>query len=350
MADAKKRVLVLGGTVYLSKEVARQALARGHDVTVACRGASGEPPEGANFIRIDRSSAEGVEPLRGLAFDAVIDVARLPAQVGRALDVLADGVGHWTFVSSISVYADHSRTDSPLHEPSEPDSEDPDMERYGANKVACENLVRDRLGDQAFIPRPGLIVGPGDDLDRIGYWLLRIAEGGEVLAPGRPERLVQWIGVEDFASWILDAAEQQLGGTINAIADPVPMRDFLDGVAEAITDLGLAKRPTELTWVDQEFLTEHGVNPWAGPDSLGLWLPEPEYVAMTSQDAGRAAEAGLPSSPLATVVRRWWEANSEAPQLAAGISREKEGAVLGAWHDRSRTFTVPQPRTDDGPA
>lgn len=343
MTDQQQRVLVLGGTVYLSKEIATQALARGHAVTVAARGESGEPPEGAEFVRIDRSSAEGTAPLRGRSFDAVIDVACIPAQVGRVLDVLADSVDHWTFVSSISVYADPSRTDSDMLAPAEADSEDDgNAELYGRNKVACENLVRERLGAKAFILRPGLIVGAGDNADRFGYWPMRMAEGGEVLAPGRPERLVQWIDVADCASWILDAAEQGTSGTYNAIGEPVGMASFLHQIADALIGIGIIAERPAFTWVPQDFLVEHDVNPWAGPESLGLWLPEPEYDGMVSQDAGPAIEAGLALSPLGTTVERWWRA-SAAPTLVAGLSRAKEGAVLGAWHDRDRTFTVPRP-------
>ncbi|WP_035735988.1 NAD-dependent epimerase/dehydratase family protein [Glycomyces arizonensis] len=336
----QQRVLVLGGTVYLSKEIAAQAVARGHDVTVAARGESGEPPEGVEFVRIDRGDDEGVEPLRGRSFDAVVDVARIPAQVRRVLDVLGDSAGHWTFVSSISVYADHSRTDSEVLEPTDADNEDPDIELYGRNKVACEDLVRERLGGKAFIPRPGLIVGAGDNVDRLGYWPLRIAEGGEVLAPGRPERLVQWIDVEDLASWILDAAERGTSGTYNAIGEPIGMGSFLDGIADALIGIGAAERP-DFTWVPQEFLLEHGVMPWAGPESLGFWLPEPDYDGMIAHDPGPAVGAGLAPSPLGTTVERWWRANAAAPRLQAGLSREKEGAVLGAWHDRERGFDVP---------
>lgn len=348
MSTQTKRILVLGGTVYLSKTIANQAALRGHDVTVASRGESGDPPKDVEFVRVDRSSAEGVEPLRGRSFDAVVDVARIPGQVKRVLDVLADEVGHWTFVSSISVYADHSSPDSEVHEPVADDSDDGAMELYGPNKVTCENLVRDRLGDKAFIPRPGLIVGAGDNVDRLGYWPLRIAEGGEVLAPGRPDRPVQWIDVEDFASWILDAAETGLTGTFDAIGEPVPMSALLDGIAAALIAQGVIAEAPSFTWVPQDFLTEHGVNPWAGPDSLGFWLPEPDYDDMLTRDAGPAVAAGLEPAALSETVGRWWAANREAPQLVAGLSREKEGALLGAWHDRDRHYEVP--RKEDGPA
>lgn len=350
--STEKNVLVLGGTVFLSEAIARHAVARGHRVTIASRGATGEPPEGVAFTRLDRSTGEGLDALRGKEFDAVFDVARVPGYIGPVLDALADHVGHWSFVSTISVYARNDVVSDELHEPAAPDSTDASWDVYGASKVACETLVRERLGDKALITRPGLIVGPGDRNDRLGYWPLRFAEGGEVLAPGAPERRVQWIDVEDYAAWLLDAADAGVGGTIDAIGEPTAFGGVLDGIADALIARGvLAERPN-LTWVPQEFLIEHGVNPWAGPDSLGMWVPSPEYDGMQGRPGGPAAAAGLKTSPLDVTVNRWWDANAASPRLKAGLTREKESAVLKAWHGPDRTpeppagerrFALPEP-------
>ena len=350
--STQQRLLVLGGTVYLSQTIARMAVERGHHVTVAARGTSGEPPEGTEFVPIDRSSAEGVEALRGREFDAVFDVARLPGHVGPVLDVLADGAGYWSFISTISVYSKHDVVTEDLFEPTAPDATDPSIEAYGASKVACENLVRERLGDRALITRPGLIVGAGDPVDRLGYWPLRFSEGGEILAPGPKERPVQWIDVEDYAAWLLDAADAKLTGTLDAIGDHIGMGAFFDGIADALLEEGIIDERPELTWVPQEFLLEHGVAPWAGHESLGFWVPTPDYDGHGSRPTGPAVASGLRLSPLGTTVRRWWRANAAAPSLRAGMSRVKEGEVLAAWHgrpadpeleryDRERTFTVP---------
>lgn len=345
-ARTPKRILVLGGTVYLSQAVARLALQRGHAVTVAARGQSGEPPDGVEFLRVDRDSPSGLEALRGREFDAVFDVARIPAQVGAALDVLADTVAYWSFVSTISVYARHDVAAPDLLEPTAADSTETAVERYGASKVACENLVRERLGERALITRPGLIVGPGDPNDRFGYWPLRIAEGGEVLAPGDPERRVQWIDVEDYAGWLLDAADAGRTGTLDAICEPIGMGAFLKQVGEALVEEGVVAEAPRLTWVPQEFLAEHGVNHWAGPESLGLWVPSPEYDGHQGRPGGPARAAGLRTSPVGVTVKRWWRGKDEAPQLLAGLSRAKEGAVLGAWHDRDRRFELPTAEED----
>lgn len=328
------RILVLGGTVYLSKTIAALAHGRGHDVTVAARGTSGDPPHGVRFVSVDRAAADGLSALSGDVFDAVVDVARLPGHVGPALDTLAERAGHWTFVSTCSVYSDHETpgqqaATARVLDPAPADSLSGDMEQYGANKVACENLVRSRLPDRSFIVRPGLVVGPGDPNDRFGYWPLRIADGGEVLAPGRPDDLVQYIDVRDLAEWVLDAAEAGLSGTHDGVCPPITRSQFLAEIVEALDG------DAELTWVPQEFLQEHGVNSWAGEESLGLWLPLPEYGGFLSHDPASALAAGLGVRPLRETTLHWYANRSESPALLADLSREKEAAVLAAWHARS---------------
>ena len=325
------RILVLGGTVYLSRTIAALAHDRGHDVTVAARGRSGGPPDGVRFVRTDRTATDGFDALSDETFDAVVDVARLPGHVGPALDALAQRAGHWTFVSTCSVYSDHETpgqraATAGVLDPAPADSLDEDMERYGPNKVACENLVRDRLPDRSFTVRPGLVVGPGDPNDRFGYWPLRIAAGGEVLAPGQPDELVQYIDVRDLAEWVLDAAEAQLTGTHDGICPPITRSQFLAEIAEALD------ADAEFTWVPQEVLREHGVEPWAGEESLGLWLPLPEYGGFLSRDPASALAAGLGIRPLRETTLHWYANRPESPALLADLSREKEAAVLAAWH------------------
>jgi nucleoside-diphosphate-sugar epimerase len=327
------KLLILGGTVFLSRAIAERGVARGHDVTAAARGKSGAAPAGARFVRIDRDEPASLEPLRSEAFDAVVDVARLPRQVGDVLEALAADAGHWTFVSSCSAYADQSipgqTAEAALLEPAAPDSADPAVEHYGPSKVACETLVRERVGDRAFVVRPGLVVGAGDPNDRFGYWPTRIAEGGETLAPGSPEEQVQYVDVRDLAAWVVDAAESGVTGTYDAVCPPMSRETFLAAIARAV-----GSRPM-FTWVPGEFLIEQGVRPWAGEESLGLWLPVPEYAGLMARDPTASLEAGLRCRPLGETARDWLAARDDSSALLASLSREKEAAVLAAWRGRS---------------
>ncbi|WHT19274.1 NAD-dependent epimerase/dehydratase family protein [Crossiella sp. CA-258035] len=329
------RILVLGGTIFVSKAVAEEALRRGHEVVCAVRGVSGQVPAGAATAVVDRERPDGLAALAGERFDAVVDVARISFPwVRDALATLAKNTAHWTFVSTISVYADNATpgqgVDGPLVEPLEDDAAGRPTaevaERYGQIKVASENAVREVFGEAAFIPRPGLITGPGDLSDRFGYWPARFARGGRVVLPDAPDRLFQHIDVRDFAAWIVLAAEQRLGGTFDAISTPAPLPEFLGEIRQAV---GGEVAPV---LVPEAKLAELKVNPWGGPRSLPLWLP-PDYDGMASHQARPALDAGLTIRPVAetAVDTLAWERELGLDrERKAGLSPAEEAEVLAA--------------------
>jgi len=322
-------LLVLGGTMFLSRAVAADALARGHRVTCACRGTSGSVPDGASLLRWDRSGPPP-EGLDGRTFDAVVDAARHPSRVRTAVDLLPDA--HWVFVSTINVYADESTPGGrpgalPLRDEVAEDvdlAEDPDA--YGAMKVACERLVLEGARSAAVV-RPGLIVGPGDPTGRFSYWPQRVADGGEVLAPGSPEDVVQVIDVRDLAAWLVTLAEQRTEGVYDGVGEPLPIRDLLAACAVGAAPGSAAT----YTWVAQERLQALGVEPWMGKQAVPLWLPRPEYDGMLAHDPTPSLEAGLRLRPLEETSRdtlAWLRATPDAP--VTGISREREQQLLAA--------------------
>ena len=320
------RLLVLGGTRFLSRETARQAVARGHDVTCACRGESGSLPEGVTHVRWDRSEEAPAE-IRDEQWDAVVDVARLPSQVRRAVAATADA--HWVFVSTINVYDSTDVPGTPatlgVLDPVTDDvdlSVDPDA--YGPMKVACEQLVASGAPSSALV-RPGLIVGPDDPTGRFTYWPARLADGGDVLAPGAPSDSTQVIDVRDLATWLLDLAESRTTGVYDAVGEVVTMASMLEQVAA-----GVGTRPT-YHWVPQEVLEARGVQPWSGDEAVPLWLPRPEYDGMTAHDPTPSLAAGLRLRPLAETAAdtlAWLRATPDAP--VTGISRQREAEVLAA--------------------
>ncbi|QIG45380.1 NAD-dependent epimerase/dehydratase family protein [Nocardioides anomalus] len=323
------RLLVLGGTVFLSRAVTAAALARGHDVTCAARGTSGSVPDGARLVPVDR--AAGLPDLGG-GFDAVVDVARLPSWVRAA--VSAYPAAHWVFVSTVNVYADDATPGGtpdtlPLVDAQEEDADLAEHpEAYGPMKVACERAVLEGAAS-AMVVRPGLIVGPEDPTGRFTYWPRRLAAGGEVLAPGDPEDVMQVVDVRDLAEWIVTACEQRTTGTHDGVGEPQPMRELLARCAQGVD------AEVSLTWVPQEFLQEQGVEPWAGPDSVPLWLPRPEYDGLPAHDVRPPLAAGLTLRPLTDTTRdtvAWLAADPDAP--VTGITPERERALLDAWRAR----------------
>jgi len=322
------RLLVLGGTLFLSRAVAVEAVARGHDVTCAARGESGTAPEGAGHVVLDREAPDWSR-LEG-DWDAVVDVARTPSWVAGALDALAERIPHWTFVSSISVYADQSTPGgSPETLPLLPAiTEDVDQdtpEKYGASKVGCEQQVQARARE-ALVIRPGLIIGPGDPSGRFSYWPERLAEGGDVLAPESPDRGTQAIDVRDLAAWIVTCAEQRLTGVYDATGPIMRLGDLVDAVTAAVGG------EATVTWATADFLLEREVSYWSGPRSLPLWLPE-DSRGMTAHEVTPAFADGLTTRPIeetAVDTLAWLRSEQDPPRT--GLSRAEEQDLLDDWH------------------
>lgn len=331
------RLLVLGGTIFVGYAVAAEAVRRGHDVVCAARGESGAVPDGATLVKVDRDAEDGLTPLADERFDAVVDVSPLSYPwVRRALDALGSRAGHWTFVSTINVYADlltpgQTPATGPLLPALEQHATRDEMAAagqdgvtlYGGIKVASENAVRDVMGDSAFVVRPGLITGSWDRSDRFGYWPARFARGGRVLVPDLQEPM-QIIDVKDFARWIVDAGEKDVTGTYDAVGPTRPTSEMIEEVAAAVGFDG------ELVKASTEQLVAAEVNPWSGPRSLPLWLP-PGYDGMKSHDPTPSIEAGMPVRPFAEAVAdslEWERELGLDRERRAGLSPAEEEEVL----------------------
>jgi 2'-hydroxyisoflavone reductase len=325
-------ILFLGGTRFLGRSAAEQALERGHTVTLFHRGASEDDPvPGARHLHGGREG--DLELLRGGRWDAVLDTSGyLPRIVRRTAEILANAVEHYTFVSTCSVYSDLSEgnvaEDGTLHEPPT-DSEDVPT-YYGGLKVGCERVVQELFEGRTFVPRPGLIVGPHDPTDRFTYWVRRIADGGDVLAPGSPDALIELIDVRDLALWMLDMTKARMTGVYNALGPDRPLS--LGEVLETCREI--SGSDANIVWADERFLLDRGVEPWT---ELPLWLPadDPEAGGFFTFDSSKAIAEGLRFRPLRETVEdtlRWHrEQGGQPAERSASISRERESELLAAW-------------------
>ncbi|HEX9228667.1 MAG TPA: epimerase [Arthrobacter sp.] len=317
------RILVLGGTAFLSAEIGRQALAAGHDVTCLARGTISAPPDGATWLRADRSHGAAAYSAAAEAsdggWDAVVDVSRDPDQARAALKALAGSARHWTFVSSCSAYADHSvagaAEDAGVLAPLPPGTE-LNAGNYGEAKAAIEHWTTELAGDRAHICRAGLIGGPGDGSDRYGYWPARFArDAGPVLVPDIPADATQIIDVRDLAAWILTAAGSGTTGALNAVGDPVPFAAYLEESRQlAGGDAGMVAAPAD-------WLASRGANYWAGPDSLPLWLP-PGHEGFATRSSVAARAAGLRTRPWTDTLR-----DTLADERRRGLGRERKAGM-----------------------
>lgn len=333
------RLLVLGGTAFLSASIVRSALGRGFEVTCLARGSERQPPPGSRFVAADRDA--GPSAYAGLdgEWDAVVEVARQPRQVREALDALADRAAHWTFVSSGSVYAHHD--DPPGLDESAAEllpafvGDGPSTDAtYGEAKVACEELSRAAVGDRLHVSRSGLIAGTGDPTDRFGYWPGRFARGGgSVLVPAARQDSTQVIGVADLTRWVLDAAVAGLSGTLNAYGSPLPFGEVIDLAAR------VAGFDGDQVSVDGSWLVEQKVEYWSGEESLPLWLP-PDYTGFGARSNAAALAAGLRLSPMEDLMQECLAYEVELGldrERRAGLSARREAELLSGWSARPRT-------------
>jgi 2'-hydroxyisoflavone reductase len=322
LAGRMRRVLVLGGTGWLGREISRIAVERGAEVYCLARGQSGKVADGAHLIRADRLAAGAYDGVK-TDWDEVIELAYDPALVEPALHALAAHAAHWTLVSSVSVYKNN---DEPGADELAQLVEPRDLRQYADAKVAAERSSTRSLGDRLLIVRPGLIVGAGDPSDRFGYWLARLSRTGPALIPTPEGRLVQVIEVADLTAWIEHAGRDRIVGATNAVGKVHRMQDFFSAAVEATGYKG------DLVPIDDQSLLAHGVNYWAGPRSLPLWLPETDTAFMQRSGSAFLAAGGSLAALEDTLVQVLADETSRGVhrERGAGLTAPDELAVLEA--------------------
>ncbi len=327
------RLLVLGGTGFIGPHLVRHAVSRGHQVTIFTRGRrQADLPASVTRLVGDRNGQ--LDALKGGAWDVVVDdSATNPDWVRLSTALLKDAVSHYLFTSSTGVYypylkRGYDENDLPHTELADPKD---GSETFGVNKALCEREVQRVFGARAIVVRPTYIVGPGDTTDRFPYWPVRLARGGEVLAPGRADDPVAFIDVRDLAEFMVRLVEQRASGAYNVVGprSPMTVREFYARARKAINP------DAALVYVDDyAFLEAHGIDgavPW-------VMLKGNDYGHQSVKNA-KAVAAGLGFRPVEQSLAdtlAWWptvpEARRAAPRFA--ISPETEAKALAAWKAR----------------
>jgi 2'-hydroxyisoflavone reductase len=334
------KLLVLGGTVFLGRHIVQVALERGHEVTLFHRGQHGADvfPDLEHLIGDrDPDVGDGLKALENRVWDAVVDTSGYVPRIVGASARLLSGSGRYTFISSISAYASFGQPDQDETAPTAP-LEDADSEdvpaHYGALKAACERALDAAMPGRVLNVRPGLIVGAFDPTDRFTYWPARIARGGEVLAPGTPDLLTQFIDAQDLAVWTLRMIERGTLGAWNATGHPVRLGDLFEAIQDEV------RSDAHLTWVAEDFLLEQQVQPWMGESSLPLWIPssDPSMAGFARVSIAKALENALHFRPLSLTLEDTLEFARSRDQdhvWRSGLTPTREQELLAAWHARS---------------
>src|SRR5579875_2597049 len=335
------RILVLGGTRFVGRAVVDQAVSRGHDVTTFTRGRHGEPRPGAQALHGDRTSEQDLKALTGQDWDAVVDTSVIaPAHVAASAAVLAGHVGHYTYVSSLSVYSARPKEpvteDSATHDCPPGAQGDVDSLGYGPLKSGSERAVMAGFPGRHLIVRPGLIAGPHDDVGRLPWWLARLARGGRVLAPGDPGRPVRLTDARDLAAWVLDSSRRGITGAVNV---PGPSDCTFGQLIDACLTATRTPSapPTELVWTPDDVLLSAGVRPYT---ELPMWAPDiPELAGTWAASGDRARLAGMRYRPLAdTVSDTWAWLSGRAATAAEPVGKFAQRAGIGMDPAREQTI------------
>lgn len=323
-------ILIIGGTRFLGRALVNAALARGHRLTLFNRGQS-NPDLFPEVERLTGDRTKDLSALAGRRWDAVIDTCGYePGVVRKSAALLADAVARYVFISSISVYADVSKPgveeQALVEQLPEGADETFAMEKYGALKALCEQVVEQILPGRALNIRPGLIVGEYDPTDRFTYWPWRVSRGGDVLAPGRPEHTTQFIDVRDLAEWTVRMIEDERTGVYNAtgLREPATMDQVMK------TSQLVSGSDARIHWVNESFLLENKVEPWS---DLPLYLPEsdPAYAGADQVSIQKALEAGLTFRSLEETIRStlaWANSRPADHAWRAGLNAEREAELL----------------------
>jgi 2'-hydroxyisoflavone reductase len=333
-------ILVLGGTVFLSRAMVETSLARGHNLTTFNRGLSGPAVPGAQTVTGDRTKPEDLEQLRGRQFDLVLDTGYFPDQVKAAAELLEPSVGHYAFVSSINAYPgwpEHADYHAGGVHDGDPDAVGEDVPDglvdagpYGWRKVGCERAVLRAFGEhRVSILRAGLIVGVNDRAGRLPWWIDRIAKGGTVLAPGNPKDELRMIDARDIAEFALKLPV----GTFETTG---PQHQINRG--QLFAEIAqISESTAEFEWISDEFLASHGVEGWT---ELPIWVAPNEAPSLFAHDTTAAEAAGLACRPVKdTVIDTWnWmqsiDGGWQPAERTPGLAPSKEQELLAAWAAR----------------
>jgi 2'-hydroxyisoflavone reductase len=329
------KLLVLGGTQFVGRAVVEIALADGIEVTTLNRGVTRAPARGVRTVVADRTDPGALRKAIGdEEWDAVIDTwSGAPRVAAASSELLARRTGHFGYVSTISVYADPIPPGADEQAPVvDGDPDGADGSDYPTAKRGAELAVRRVFGGGALLARPGLILGPYENIGRLPWWLRRIERGGRVLAPGEAERpMVQYVDARDLARWMLDAARRHLSGVFNVISAPghATMGELLRTAIQVTGSDG------ELVWAPDKDILDTGISPWT---ELPIWLPPgPDYDALNSMDVSAAQATGLTCRPVQeTVTDTWsWLQDEGDPRPRpgrppVGVDPAKERQVLDA--------------------
>jgi 2'-hydroxyisoflavone reductase len=334
MRPMARQLLILGGSSFVGRALASEALDMDFEVTTFNRGQTGPPVVGVTPLRGDRRDPSSLGQLVDREWDLVIDTwDQEPTAVMTSTVALRDHARFYAYISSGSVYTQPpplGATESCETVPADPDQTDGD---YSANKRGGELAVERSFPHRMLLARAGAIIGPHENTGRLTWWLRRMARGGEVLCPGPQDNPIQYIDARDLARFVITSALAGHSGPFNVVS----RRGYatMGSLLQACQQIAGADN-CELIWVDPEHIERAGIEPW---NELPIYLPPGhEYAGMHDFDVERAHAAGLKCRPTGETVADTWQwlaaLSPSHDGSGIGLDAERESKALNAWHNR----------------
>ena len=291
------RILVLGGTQFIGRQIGLEFMRAGDAVTILNRGKTPDDlPAEVERLRGDRDRGlAGLSQLEGRQWDACVDVNGYTAvHVSASVSELQRRVDRYVFISAVAVYGSAPTgpldEDAPVVEAAPEHVTDVVGDMYGRLKVTCERIVREAFGHRATILRPQVVVGPHDPTTRLTYWIHRAQQVGPMLAPGDGSDFLQVVDVKDVARFAALAVKRNRSGTYNLAGKRVTWRSFLDMLA-----------PRDVCWVSRPILEQASVREADLPLYRPLGSPRSGLMHVSN---GNAMNAGFIVTPLRTSVEQ----------------------------------------------
>ncbi len=341
---SKLNILILGGTSFLGPHQIACALQRGHSVTTFTRGKTRPTVHGALFEQVTQLKGDRESNLKALEkgnWDVVIDNSgHREAWTQKSASLLKDKAHLYVYTSSTGVYYPYLGNDIKedtkllLVEPEGIEDQEMKLEYwYGVMKSNSEIAAKRAFGkDRTLVIRPTYMIGPADKSNRFIHWPIRLAQGGEIMIPGKANDPVQYIDVRDVAEWMIRMIEQKKTGTYNAVGPKhyQNMYSFVEQAAGAFT--------TDKTFIkidDYNFLKAQHVPylvPWIMPEGNN------KGSALISNEKG--IRNGLTYRTLEETIKdthRWWYSDSITPDLRNAFEQNpetvyfRESDIIKAW-------------------
>jgi nucleoside-diphosphate-sugar epimerase len=324
------RTLIIGGTVFMGREIAERLAARGDDVTVLHRGPDHQLNPAIHNLQADRADLDALT--RMLAdghYDAVFDLAydwqrgTSAQQVESAARSCGDQLRRYVFVSSIAAYGpglDHRETD-PLVADDFPNP-------YAQHKASSERALF-RLQAERGVPvttfRPPFVHGPRQPFYREQFFWDRLLDRRPIILPDNGEAPIQWVFAADVAEACIRAVDVPgaAGEAFNlAHSEPLTQRTYIEALARTA-----GVEPTFVS-IPREVIHAAGGHPFMGHLYFGEFLDVPVHTSLL----GKASRIlGVTPTPLATALQASFEWYQAQPRRPVDYAFE-DGLLVNAPH------------------